>query len=1016
MDPIGTVGIGGKVAGGPLRVFLSHTSDLGKHTETGSFVAAAVEAVLRARHAVTDMAYFAARDTSPAAVCVEMVAQSDVYVGIVGLRYGSPVRDRPDVSYTELEFEAAGERGQPRLIVLIRDDSTSLPLTDELPERRARQVAFRRRLLDSGLTVVGVGSPAELELAIYQALMELAPPIGSVVGPRVGSVPSEIRGRTQLLQSLRRGLDRGGLIVLTGMGGVGKSTVAAELARQALKTKRWIGGRRRAIWWVPATDSASMTSGLVSLARTLGGGVSDLRAISALAPDAPDRLWTLLERAPRGWLLILDNADDPRLIAARAPGGGSAATTVPLVADGTGWARSSHRGLVLVTTRHGDQSTWGRQARIYSLPPLSEADGARVLLDLAPHAGSEVQAEALARRLGGLPLALHLAGTNLGSAIASWRSFDSYRLALDANPGDSLLNLAPDPGTALAEEQRAVVMFTWELSLDALAAAGLPESRPLLRLLSCYAAAVPIPGDILRPDLVGAIMVAPHGSLARQAVRLDQALRGLTRMGLIDAGRSNEGILIVHPVIADTNRLRLLKPVSSDPNPDSVRHCAVALLIAAADNLSAKRPADWPRFQLLTPHLHVLLSRFGPDIDPTDLDVLVRVINRTAEAEERAGASETAITITGLVVNSSARLGPQHPSILVARQRLIRRMLWTDGRAREAEVAFGELLEARRQALGENHFHTLTTHEELGWAIGYQGRWVEAEAIFRVVLDGKLRTLGEDHNHTLWARYSLAWAVGSQGHWTQAEVELSQVLNAQRRILGEDAPDTLVTRRELAHTLAAQGRSDTAERAFRVLLADHSRVLGGDNFEVLLTHRDLAWVVSNQGRWREAEVIYQEVFEAQRRVMGEDAPDALATRRDLAWAAASQRRWTEAETALRKVLEGQRRVHGEAYAQTLTTRNRLARVVSGRRRWAEAEAQLRSVLQEQRQLLGAHSPDTLVTAADLAYVVGKHGRYTEAKATLLEVFETQRHMLGEGAPDAVRTRALLASIQGREPP
>ena len=117
MGPIGNAGTGGITGAAPLRVFLSHTSDLGKPGEAGSFVAAAVAAVLRARHAVTDMAYFAARDTSPAAICVDMVAQSDVYVGIiglriVGLRYGSPVCDWPDVSYTELEFRAAGGQGQ----------------------------------------------------------------------------------------------------------------------------------------------------------------------------------------------------------------------------------------------------------------------------------------------------------------------------------------------------------------------------------------------------------------------------------------------------------------------------------------------------------------------------------------------------------------------------------------------------------------------------------------------------------------------------------------------------------------------------------------------------------------------------------------------------------------------------------------------------------------------------------------------------------------------------------------
>ena len=108
---------------GPWRVFLSHTSELRKYPTAGSYIDKAERAVSAAGHAFVDMADFAAIDQAPAAVCEQRVRDCDVLVGIYGLRHGSPVRDHPEVSYTELEFITATKAAIPRLIFVINAES-----------------------------------------------------------------------------------------------------------------------------------------------------------------------------------------------------------------------------------------------------------------------------------------------------------------------------------------------------------------------------------------------------------------------------------------------------------------------------------------------------------------------------------------------------------------------------------------------------------------------------------------------------------------------------------------------------------------------------------------------------------------------------------------------------------------------------------------------------------------------------------------------------------------------------
>jgi hypothetical protein len=162
---------------GPWRVFLSHTSELRQYPQAGSYIANAERAVSAAGHAIVDMADFPAIDQAPAAVCEQRVRNCDVLVGIYGLRYGSPVRDQPEVSYTELEFITATDAAMPRLIFVINAESEELGLPPTaLVDRKYgdRQDAFIQHVKDAGLTLQFFRNPDDLKGLVERSLRELA--------------------------------------------------------------------------------------------------------------------------------------------------------------------------------------------------------------------------------------------------------------------------------------------------------------------------------------------------------------------------------------------------------------------------------------------------------------------------------------------------------------------------------------------------------------------------------------------------------------------------------------------------------------------------------------------------------------------------------------------------------------------------------------------------------------------------------------------------------------------------
>ncbi len=326
---------------------------------------------------------------------------------------------------------------------------------------------------------LGIDPSAETVAAYLAALEDQ---FGSTAAP-VPTATTSFVGRTDEVAELTDALARPGLVTVVGRGGVGKSRLAAQVARHA----DFAGGRL----WVAlgSVVQDALVAPTAALELGLAGGVED--ATGALAAHL----------APLGaTLLVLDGAD------AVADGAASLAAAL---------TESCPMLTLLVTCRVPVAVEGERVFRLDPLPEPSADEGSaghdnpqlRLLRDRVRAGGGtfelgEVDAgdvHALCRRCAGLPLALELAAAQL----------------TEMSIGDLLDRLASDRDDQL----RALARSSYQL-LD-------PDEAAVFRRFAVLDGAVGLP--FVRAVVAGDDIAA---------VRVVRILRELSVRGLVTVERS----------------------------------------------------------------------------------------------------------------------------------------------------------------------------------------------------------------------------------------------------------------------------------------------------------------------------------------------------------------------------------------------------------------------------------------------------------------------------------------------
>jgi len=923
---------------------------------------------------------------------------------------------------------------------VIRHDPASDPAgyrQVEISVKETREAAWICRPDDPYPPEGNSGSAGDVHLP---GILTVAPPVGRLDRP--------VRGRESLLGSLKQLVGRpdSGVHVLHGMGGCGKTTVALEIAAHA-------AAHGIDVWWVSGADRPALSAGMREVAACLGAPVDLIERAWSGRSSAIDLLWRLLAGTDSAWLLVVDNADEPENL---APAAG-------YLAEGTGWIRpcTGLPGMVLVTSRDGNQARWGTWCDLHHVDTLDEDDAAQVLLDLAgDRAGARSDAIQLARRLGGLPLALRFAGAYLSATSSSsypeWpgtrvvRTYADYQAALtdrftellDENPLSG--RTVPGPAVPLGE--------TWELSLGLLERRGFDKARRLMRLLSCLGEA-PVPFlCLLRPERLAssALFTGLTGD------RLSATLFALGDLGLIEfhtvpdaRDEMTARTLLVHPLVRDANR----RQDDMAKHREAYASLVADLLLTASSDLGTDDPADWPLWRLLIAHCDSPLELVADSGDPGP-DLVAHALRAAVAGVRhlfRVGWLDQAEAILDTCQTAAAGSGPLNPDVLAVRS-CTARLLQLRGRLADAEtllravmadtqVIFGdesmesagaryalaELLDyrgriaeagkeyravfaARRSSLGPRHPQTLAARKGIARMSHQGGRLRAAEKEYRVVLAAYRASLGQRHLDTLATRLDLARILHDRGLFRQAEEELRETLVTCRGALGPRHPSTLAVRHELADVLRDRGLLPEAEAEFRAVLDLRRIAYGEDHPDTVAARYGLATVLRDRGWPGDAEHEFREVLEIRRKLLGDGHPSTLAVRHGLADLLMERGLLEEAEAEFRAVYQARRAVLGEQHLLTLSVRHGAALMLRMRGMPEQAEAEYRAVLADCVEVLGARHPGTLAVRHGLADLLVERGSRQEAEAEFRAVYQGRRAVLGARHPDSIAARQALDMV------
>jgi tetratricopeptide (TPR) repeat protein len=757
---------------------------------------------------------------------------------------------------------------------------------------------------------------------------------------------------------------------MSGLGGIGKTQTAVEYAYR-------YHDEYQAVLWARAESHEALTSSFVEIAALLDLPQKDEQD-QTITVQAVKR-WL---QDNKGWLLILDNADEPKVVREFLP--------------------TKFDGHILLTTRAQALGGLAQRIEVDTFTPelgalfllrratLIDSDGA---LELATPEDREV-ATKISEELGGLPLALDQAGAYIEETSCSLADYlDLYRTRR--------AEMLKERGGLTGDHPESVAT-TWSLSFQRVEEKN-AAAADLLRLCA-FLAPDATPEEIITAgaEHLGPVLQAT----ANDSMALNKAIAALGTYSLIRRDPA-EKTLSIHRLVQ-----AVLRDAMADDETKLWAERTVLAVSKACPSVEFETRPQWEQF---LPHALAcadLVER--GDLMLVEAAFLLKQIG--SYLKDRARYTEAEPLYARALAIREQQLGSDHPNTATILNNLAG-LYCNQGKYEQAEPLYIRALAITEQQLGSDHPDTASTLNNLAELYRNQGKYEQAEPLFLRAFKISEQQLGIEHLKTAISLSNLAVLYYTQGKYEQAEPLFLHAFEIYGQQLGLEHPDMASTLNNLAVLYGNQGKYEQAEPLFLHAFKISEQQLGPDHPDTASTLNNLALFYCNQGKYEQTEPLFLRALKIYEQQLGPDHPDTANSLNNLALLYYNQGKYEQAEPLFLHALKIYEQQLGPDHPNTAISLSNLAVLYYTQGKYEQVEQMYLRALKIYEQQLGPDHPSTAISLNNLAELYRNQGKHEQAEPLYqcaLAIFEKALGSQHSNTQQARRNYAALLRAMDRD--